>query len=602
MLLSFREFAKQAKSRRVVKEHLDPHEYDRFRHFKIDPEMREKTDGFFGKGKDVIHRDIPELDEKSDTHKAIEKHLGKEIPIEHYRAGTYINDNGNPRKLSKAIKDPELLKNFTSDPSRSNKNSKKFTMSFHRGTYVAGQTHPRVHSWGNESCKNLDSGCNRHYLPSEIERGSVVAFLHDHNGKEISRATLHPYHNGEHTVYGVNSLYGLKHPAFVKHVHQVASELSGPHDESKPTIYDIDGDVYNNGASSIIHPNIPPEGLEKTVKESEYPDTDHILDTEHKSFTPDMIHRLAQHFISKNQPRYVSKLLNQPNVEARTIRNIHDKNLQDNWLNNILGAHEKTPVDILENLAKEHLNLDAIRNERLPTHVLDHIAEHHPDHIDYVLQNPNHNEHHVRAAMEHNYGYTREKAAASPKISNEDLEKAVDSDDKHLNLGAARNQKLSHEQFTILHAKHDGENGILGQLLANNNLHPDSWNDLINSGDLRFLKELEKQHLLRNPSLTSDHIHKILAHPNYGQLSNSITNHQNFNESHFKPALQRNGTPFQMNAAASNLANHPNMTWEHFQDLLNDKDIPNSTRQALKKEWQSRVNREEKERMMDDNW
>ena len=99
---------------------------------------------------------------------------------------------------------------------------------------MAGQTnsepdenHPRGHSWGEISCKNVDTGLNKHYLKDEIKHGTVVVRAHDHNGQEIYRGTLKPYNNKGSRAYSLDAEYGIKQPDFTDHAIQVAKDLSG---------------------------------------------------------------------------------------------------------------------------------------------------------------------------------------------------------------------------------------------------------------------------------------------------------------------------------------------------------------------------------------
>ena len=90
----------------------------------------------------------------------------------------------------------------------------------------------------------------------------VVVRAHDHTGQEIYRATLQPHLNtkGNH-AYAVDFEYGLKHPAFTAHAHDVAQRLSGSPDMNDP-IHRKSDYVYNdNNQHFILHPNLTAEHL-----------------------------------------------------------------------------------------------------------------------------------------------------------------------------------------------------------------------------------------------------------------------------------------------------------------------------------------------------
>ena len=268
--------------KQYLAEALTPQQYQHYSQLvQMSPEARERTDEFFGKGNDFIKENLKfaEPVEKSDIHKAVEHHIGQQIDIPHYISGkTNPNERGRQVRLGKVIKDPELLQRFSVDPSRTGGKSdaNQGYVTIHRGTQVAGQTNPERtecnptgHSWKYKSCKNINSGGYSHVIPQEIEHGTVVMFGHDHSGKEIYRATLQPYHHGNHTIYSVNSQYGNKHPAFVNHAHDVATRLSSK-TAPKDAVYEVSGRVYNDAPSRLaFHPDAP----SKTITDAYYEDS-----------------------------------------------------------------------------------------------------------------------------------------------------------------------------------------------------------------------------------------------------------------------------------------------------------------------------------------
>lgn len=253
--------------KQYLKEYLTDVQRGRYAGAKMTDKARADTDHFFGVGNDSIREELPEkATDKSEIHQKVERHLGREISHDEYR-----NNKLGGRKLTGLIKDKDLLQEYNADSTRrGSRVLNRPYMTVHRGIEVAGQTndrptqlHPSGHSWGDQSCKNVDDGSNRHYLEKEIKHGTVVVFGHDHNGKEIYRATLHPYHN-EHdqAAYAVESEYGLKHPDFTAHAHDVATRLSG---EYKPGIFKKQPDVYDDsGSRSMLHPQASADDLRAT--------------------------------------------------------------------------------------------------------------------------------------------------------------------------------------------------------------------------------------------------------------------------------------------------------------------------------------------------
>jgi hypothetical protein len=236
------------------------------------PEARKATDHFFGKDSDVVHGTLDTSEThhspKSEVHQRVETHLGKDIPVENYAKGMITDRAGRPQRLGRAIKDEKLRNEFASDRARAlgSKPQTGYTTSTHRGTEVAGQTNTG-HSWADQSCKNIEDGCNRSFLSNEIKHGTVAHFVHDDKGKEIYRSTLQPHHNfrGD-TSYHLDSEYGVMHPAFTKSSNDVASKLSG---EYKDGLFKIHPKVYNNsGSDERLHPNATAEHITKVLDDA----------------------------------------------------------------------------------------------------------------------------------------------------------------------------------------------------------------------------------------------------------------------------------------------------------------------------------------------
>ena len=230
------------------------------------PEATKATDHFFGQGNDEIHEPLDNTGDKSEIHQAVEKHLGTEIKPEEYKQGIVKTPKGLLR-LGSAISDPTLKSQFKNDNTRKNKKHNNLSVLVTRSKEgIAGQT-SHNQSWEDHSCKNFNTGSNRHYLQHEYKHGSVVSYLHDHEGKELARATFHPFINDEgNYAYKQNSYYGIHHPEFKKYLNALEKRLSQEHKGS--FIYNIHPKVYNNDEyTMIMNPKATKEHIDKALND-----------------------------------------------------------------------------------------------------------------------------------------------------------------------------------------------------------------------------------------------------------------------------------------------------------------------------------------------
>lgn len=238
-------------------------------------EATEATDPYFGKGVEDKHEDLDEAQDKSEIHKAIEKHLGAEIKPEDYKVGHIPDKYGRQVRigaaLNKAKAPAELARGFENDTTRQGKGLTGLSVRTTRSACgVAGQT-SGDQSWAQESCKNFANGQHKESLPSEVEHGTVVSYLHDKAGNELARATFQPHKNDAgNSLYKLNSYYGIKHAGFMAHNMKTEAELTGEHKGGSP-IYRINPHVYNNepnGYGTVMHPNSSPEDINTALSDS----------------------------------------------------------------------------------------------------------------------------------------------------------------------------------------------------------------------------------------------------------------------------------------------------------------------------------------------
>jgi hypothetical protein len=269
MLLRFKQF---------LLEYLTDKQRELYKYIKMSPEARRNTDHFFGKDNDHVREDlIGHTPDKSEVHKAVERHLGQEIDHDSYKAGKIKDKHGRDARLGRMIKDKELVHEFSQDNTRAgSRKIEKPYVTIVRGTEVAGQTnsapnkeHPSGHSW--KSCKNvgysrgIDCYKVNELVKNDIKSGAVVVRYHNHDGEEIHRATLYPGKNDKgHVAYFTDisgkSQLGIQHPSFNKHTENVAKRLSGEH-KGGSLIYDVSGvrQIHN------VHLSATSEDIEKLL-------------------------------------------------------------------------------------------------------------------------------------------------------------------------------------------------------------------------------------------------------------------------------------------------------------------------------------------------
>lgn len=250
-----------------------------------------RTDHFFGKDSDIKHEELKNFEQnKSEVHNQVEQHLGRQIPYKEYKSGMTSDNYGRQVKIGRLIKDKTLRDRYAADETRDGSRGEGYSVSIVRGIEVGGQSndqpdelHPQGHSWKDISCKNITSGSAKHMLVDEIKNGTVVVRVHDSNGQEIHRSTLQPFihskdqptNKSSRYMYAVNSSYGIKHPDFINHAHDVAERLS--RGSRKPTARDaadeyvihphVYDDEYNGHYSTYnIHPHATSEQLLHAIK------------------------------------------------------------------------------------------------------------------------------------------------------------------------------------------------------------------------------------------------------------------------------------------------------------------------------------------------
>lgn len=398
-MLSFRQY---------IKEYLTPKQREEYSKVDMDDKAREGTDHYFGVGNDSVREELPDQREKSEVHLKLQDHLNREISHDEYRD----NKVGNV-KLTKLIKDKELLQDYNRDSTRRGaKAIKQPYMTIHRGVEVAGQTnpepdplHPAGHSWKNQSCKNIETGSNKRFLKTEVQHGTVIVFGHDHEGKEVYRAALQPHYGllDRKPVYSVDSEYGTKTPAFMEHTRRVATKLSGDY---RPGMFHKHSLVYNDsGIKDMLHPATPADKLEHMYHNHEnYQEYDAPPIRELVLRSPNvpvhLVHKVIQ---DAKAPGEVSSALRHPSITPEHIDHIMSVGSKDMQLS---ALRHPTAVKAHHiDLALDHADQD------VQTAALHHPRAVESHHITKALQHPNPL---VRAnAMVHPYAVTSEHITAA---------------------------------------------------------------------------------------------------------------------------------------------------------------------------------------------
>jgi hypothetical protein len=483
----------------LLNEYLTDGQREKYSKVKMTPQAKDATDHFFGKDNDHVREDITGHDEenKSEVHKKVEGHLGSNIDVESYKKGLTKDKHGRDVRIGKVIKDESLRNEFAKDSTRAGvKSSHGHYCTVVRGTEVAGQTnsapnaqHPHGHSWGDESCKNIDSGSNKKYLSHEVKHGTVLVRIHDHSDKEIYRATLHPHLNDHgHTAYDVNSEYGIKHPSFSNHAKDVAKRLSGTH-KGGSSQYKIHPKVYNDTENSedslgkhyMVHPNISSDNL-KNIKLSKevikHPNaTKEQLDAGMEHEDPEVRKAVASHPNATKE--HLDKAIEDNNSEVRraVIQNygaskehlskaLKDK---DSFNRSYVFNHPNATKEHVDTAIKDKSALvraEAMRHRDATKHHLDvGIKDKNSSVRENALRNRNATEEHYNIALNDKEAAIREYSVKSSHTSKENLMKASKDTDEYVRAAAASHPKA--DKNMLDHLLNDSSSKVRAAALKN---------------------------------------------------------------------------------------------------------------------------------------
>ena len=535
------------KFKTFLTEYLTPGQRKLYADTQMTEKARADTDHFFGVGNDHVQEDVIGLEpDKSEVHRAVERHIGKQIHHSEYVKGVTKDQHGRDVRLGRLIRDDDLRNQFANDNARAgSKRTSGHYMTIVRGTEVAGQTnsapnaqHPKGHSWGDQSCKNVDSGVNRSYLKHEIMHGTVVVRAHDHTGQEIYRATLQPHHNHEgKTAYSLDSEYGLKHPAFTTHAHDVARRLSGEYKLSHPeaAVFVKHEDVYNDsGERQMLHPGLKNTDLH-TIVDSNPSVATMVLAAKHHNVDDALLNKAMEYPSARVQSAAASN----PRVSSRHLHKALDS---DNFSTQLAAA--KNP-----NIRPEHVD-KIIKNG--DSELLEHIAKHpsmQRHHIDQIIDSKNQSN--IYSIMH------------SRHINAEHLDKILKIGSQSLKKQVAEHRRATPEQLDKL--LDDANNlGVMEAAAGNRN-----------ASEATLMRALSKHGLptvqsaaAANEKAPDSFLHHVLDHPNIeSDIRLAAAANQSAGSSVLHRALVDHDPRVRMFAAEN-----PNATEEHLHKAMGDED------------------------------
>ena len=76
-------------------------------------EATKATDHYFGKGVEDKYTPLTDSEDKSEIHKAIERHLGKQISKDEYKSGQTTDHHGRPAKIGRLLNKSKAPSNLT---------------------------------------------------------------------------------------------------------------------------------------------------------------------------------------------------------------------------------------------------------------------------------------------------------------------------------------------------------------------------------------------------------------------------------------------------------------------------------------------------------
>lgn len=512
-------------------EYITDEQRERYKDVHMTDKARADTDHFFGVGNDKVHGEM-EHGEKSEIHKQLENHLGREISHEDYHRGTVKDKYNRDVKIGRLVKDNDLRNQFDRDPARAIGKAPTIKTTTVRGVEVIGQTnpapnaeHPKGHAWKDFSCKNVEDGMNRRYLKPEIQHGTVVHFAHDQNGEEIYRATIHPHHNSSGDVaYAVDAEYGIKHPKFTEDANRVAKELSG---KFKPGQFTKHSNVYNDsGQREIFHPNATSEDISHILKhgtnENKHEVMSHaMVNTDHISHImdhePDASLRARAVRKAIATPEHTMKGLNDPATIVKRAAVYNDLN----------SEHVSRAI---QSDQPAEIRREAIRDVAATPEHISHVIQHDPDTevVRSALANRNSTFDHITMALKRPEKQIRRAAISSTKITPEHIAMAVKDPDSEVMSTAVQHTMAKPEHISHV-IKHGSETAVYAALNPYSNANSDHIHHVVSSNDPRFTPDI-KHAAVMHPNASSQDVTNAVKKGDADFHYDMVRSHPNLND------------------------------------------------------------------------
>jgi hypothetical protein len=212
------------------------------------------------KGKNRIYFDIKKKPtiSKSVVYPLVKKELennGYSISEEDYIEGKITDPNNEKarlkigRVLNKLKVGKDIINSFSQDPVRTSVNNLLIVISRHPYD-LAGMSTDR--DW--DSCMEINTGSNRHYVEIDIEEGTIIAYLISKNDRNInrpySRILIKPYSNSKNEIkLGVSTkAYGVEKELIRQETKKIIKKFNGIIDN----VYERNSKLYPDGDSEVL--------------------------------------------------------------------------------------------------------------------------------------------------------------------------------------------------------------------------------------------------------------------------------------------------------------------------------------------------------------
>lgn len=206
-----------------------------------EPEAREEKIGKILQKTDA--HEVPTFVMSKPTYKRVEKEDG---------TTDWARDHRGQKIVDKAPSALNVVQAFANDPIRAAKKDVKLVVTRSKEG-VGGMSSGK----GWTSCMDLDNGCNRHFVPHDIQQGTLTAYLvrkgdEKNMDNPAGRINLKQFSNstGSHSIFRPESAtYGAM-PKSAHHAVSTWAETMYPHKEDE--IYNKHASLYNDDGNGMV--------------------------------------------------------------------------------------------------------------------------------------------------------------------------------------------------------------------------------------------------------------------------------------------------------------------------------------------------------------